>query len=68
MKSRLCAFCSWRLFGRNRFSEFQEAEFGIGAGGYLEKQGNGPTGVQESSVICDPEIPRGYKREREALV
>lgn len=39
---------------------FQEAESGIEAGQHLEKRGNGSKGVQERSVICGLEIPRGY--------
>ena len=40
---------------------FQEAESGIGVGRHLEKRGNGPKGVQESSVIGGLEIPRDYE-------
>ena len=40
----------------------EESESGIGAERPLEKRGDGLKGVQESSVICGLEIPRGYWR------
>ncbi len=63
------AFCydkgAERIFHQNRLSEFSGSRIRHWAGRHLEKRGNGPKGVQESSVICGPEILRGYQNQKE---
>ena len=63
------AFCydkgAERIFHQNRLSEFSGSRIRHWAGRHLEKRGNGLKGVQESSVICGPEILRGYQNQKE---